>query len=482
MIAYFRFCCFVVISLFGYGPLYGADCPRVTIVGAGLAGLTAAYRLQQNGIDVTVYEARHRPGGRVWTARMGVSHEELGGKFLDDGGDAVEIIGLAAELGIKPVDKIVRYNKALVCEGKRIAYFSLFKDLPDANEITFQHLYQQSQTLCNMQEVLDWFFAGQEDVRRTTGLFVRNFEGPDAECLPTIYIKSFWEFYRIQKESADQCRQGSIPTTNVLSFEGGNGRLIEALCQQLDGHIQFDRPLTRLSQGSQGKIKLQFSDNTTVETDYLILAIPCSTLRDVEIEEGLILEDQMHAIRTLPYGTNSKILIPVQLHQDMAFAYAQEATLWFNDDDSIITLYYGGKAGIFDSHSQEGLKDRMSKDLPSIKVLCPDIQFSFGTEPEVLPDEWNVQLTKPTGICWMNEKYSKGSYSYLGIGQEEIFLPAIEQYGETVKRAFRSVSGKIFFAGEHTSIECPATMEGAVSSGNRASRMLQYVLNQNAKE
>src|SRR5688500_9204506 len=42
---------------------------RVIIVGAGLAGLSAAYELTQTGHDVTVFEARTRPGGRVLTLR-----------------------------------------------------------------------------------------------------------------------------------------------------------------------------------------------------------------------------------------------------------------------------------------------------------------------------------------------------------------------------------------------------------------------------
>lgn len=54
--------------------------PKIAVVGAGLAGLTAAYRLHQRGHDVHVYEARQRPGGRVLSVKIGESYDELGGE------------------------------------------------------------------------------------------------------------------------------------------------------------------------------------------------------------------------------------------------------------------------------------------------------------------------------------------------------------------------------------------------------------------
>src|SRR5581483_8033750 len=67
---------------------------KVTIIGAGLAGLTTAYRLMQHGYEPTVYEARSRPGGRIYTAYYGASYDELGGKALNDGGDFPSIRAL----------------------------------------------------------------------------------------------------------------------------------------------------------------------------------------------------------------------------------------------------------------------------------------------------------------------------------------------------------------------------------------------------
>ena len=47
---------------------------KVVVLGAGLAGLAAAYELDRSGYDVTVLEARSRPGGRVRTVRHRSPH------------------------------------------------------------------------------------------------------------------------------------------------------------------------------------------------------------------------------------------------------------------------------------------------------------------------------------------------------------------------------------------------------------------------
>ena len=74
---------------------------RVVIVGAGLAGLTCAYRLQRNGIHAKVYEAREdRLGGRCWTVR-GFEHDQVsehGGEFIDT--RHVHIRQIVDELGL----------------------------------------------------------------------------------------------------------------------------------------------------------------------------------------------------------------------------------------------------------------------------------------------------------------------------------------------------------------------------------------------
>ena len=75
---------------------------RVAVVGAGLAGLTCAYRLKRSGINATVYEANTRLGGRCWTRR-------------DDFETRTQALNTAANSSIKGIHRSASSHRSLVC-------------------------------------------------------------------------------------------------------------------------------------------------------------------------------------------------------------------------------------------------------------------------------------------------------------------------------------------------------------------------------
>src|SRR5437764_3340850 len=78
-----------------------ATAPRIVVVGGGLAGLTAAYRLKQAGYAAQVFEASDRTGGRCWTIRGAFADGQIaehGGELIDTG--HIELRQLVQELGL----------------------------------------------------------------------------------------------------------------------------------------------------------------------------------------------------------------------------------------------------------------------------------------------------------------------------------------------------------------------------------------------
>ncbi len=110
-----------------------ATIPKVLVVGAGIAGLTAAYRLRQAGVPVDIIEARNRVGGRMRSlanaAGSGVT-VELGGEFIDT--DHTKLRSLAQELGLETAD-LLATDEGLVPEtwyfqGRKIPRARRFSD------------------------------------------------------------------------------------------------------------------------------------------------------------------------------------------------------------------------------------------------------------------------------------------------------------------------------------------------------------------
>jgi len=437
---------------------------RVVVVGAGLAGLTAAYRLKQSGFSVDIYEARKRPGGRVYTVSLGDSYAELGGQSLADGGDATSIRNLIHEMGlsIETAWQNHFYTLAVIFNDHLEDYSNFILDLPKADETLWSHLLSLSKQAHSMSDVLDNLFGKNSKLRLYFERLLRGYEGSNSDHLSVTYISTLFTFIKLSQERAYAQTQGKPSTLSLSHVKGGNGKLVDALAQELQGRIHYQSILKKMNRNSNGSIDLHFESKNTIVAECVILAIPCSTLRDVEIADGLFPPDQLEAIHTLQYGTNGKILMPICLSScppQPELLSTKRFFSWFNHDYSILVLYYGGSCGIFPSKNREDISIKILEELPLLRLAYPTAHFPKDVQA--------------VGISWLHEEFSKGSYSNLGIQQEKTFQYNVKICGENVKYLFRPIRNQIYFAGEHTSIDYPATLEGAVESGEKAARLIE---------
>lgn len=417
-----------------------ADGPKIAVVGAGLAGLTAAHRLNQAGYDVEVYEARDRPGGRVYTAYFNDTYEEYGGKNLNDSRDKSEIRALIEEFGLKTiVTSMDLSHYQFYFQNRLYSREELYEVLPDDCEELHRSLQERISSCQTLSQLIDEPLGQIHPLREMLEHLLLQYEGANSQDLAPEYLDlSFWKLFELP----------TYETFEQESIEGGNSLLIHALARSLEGRIHYNTPLVALRGHT-----LEFQNGLTLEPDIAILAIPCPTLRDLEIEPGLIPDDSLLAIKTIPYATSTRLLIPVTSFT-FAIHVTEKGCLWLNHDGKILTYYYENPKGTL----RDSAQTLLAQELSTIHLLYPDISF----RPEA-----------PRIIWWTLEPYSKASYSNLGVGKTfQLLTELIEIDGELVKKAFRPIGHRLYFAGEHTALYDFGTMGGAVESGERTARLI----------
>ncbi|WP_415791737.1 flavin monoamine oxidase family protein, partial [Deinococcus saxicola] len=308
------------VSLKAQGTSYGND--PVVIVGAGIAGLTAAYRLRQADMPVRVYEAGNRVGGRMFTKYgvFGGQHVELGGEFIDSNHKTIR--RLARELGVALRDMLADdvqdhlipevfefggrlYTDAEVLEAFRPLARRISADLASLG-VTFV-THRTPGDAAGLDRTSLHEYLSQPDVPPFLCALIEvayiteyGLEATDQSSLNLIYLI------------------GTVPghfdifgrSNERYTAEEGNGTIPRRLGQALASDLELNARLEALDQGSDGRYILTFSRGGTsseVRASQVILALPFSVLRGVDLR--LPLPDvKRRSIETLGYGTNAKLI------------------------------------------------------------------------------------------------------------------------------------------------------------------------------
>jgi monoamine oxidase len=439
----------------------------VLVAGAGLAGLAAARDLTAMGADVTVIDARNRVGGRVWTIREGFvegQHAEAGGDMIDD--EQHEIRALVQELGLT-LRRILRGGFGSASLDRRgrphVAHRGVARGWQRLSEalgdsIRRYRLVEQrwdSPIASDLAQrsVAKWL----DDIRadgelRTAATGLRGFFLADPEELSLIALVDLFA-------SLDDLS----PAWNMYRIEGGNDRLATALARPIGSRLQLDTELVAVShRGRHVRASVKQGRGVAQMTcDYLVIALPASVLRRVPITPSLPAQ-QHDAIARLKFGRATKTLLQFTRRfwrmpgRPRAFGSALPfGAVWEGNEEQrgrpgILSLLAGGTA----SDQTQAI---VAKDGP--RRLADQFDW-LGSR--------RAELVGSNQVVWESEAWSRGGYAYF----DPTFDPALRSW-------LARPCGRLFFAGEHTSIRWQGYMNGAVESGRRAAAEVAAVHGKN---
>lgn len=456
----------------------------VGIVGAGLAGLTCADTLKAHGIRASIYEAATRTGGRSWSLR-GV----FPGQVAERGGELIDTL-----------------HKTILSYAKRF-HLALEDDHNQPGEIFYHFSGQRYSESAIVAEFRDFVSVMRVDLNRLSQEVTASSYTPDDVTLDRTNLLAYLEGHNgagvsagpLAKaaiiaayeaeyglEAAEQSclnfllfihadRRSKFTPFGVFSDEryhlmDGNDRIVEGLTRELPGQITHDARLLRVRKLSDGRIELTFQQGSRTVTfthDIAVLAIPFTTLRQVDLDAGLGLPPtQRAAIQGLGYGTNAKMMIGFSSRPWHALgangtAYADLAniqTTWETNPSrgtatrGVLTDYSSGQRGA--GLNPNAVQAEAQRFLTDLNQVFPG---TLGAAT-LRQGQYLAHLEH-----WPSNPLMKGSYTCYKPGQF------------TTMAGLEGIpAGNLFFAGEHTNsfYEWQGFMEGAALSGIAAAKSI----------
>lgn len=450
----------------GQAPASPSGAPRIAIVGGGMSGLNAAYKLQQAGLTAKIFEGGNRTGGRMFTATdllgSGLT-TELGGEFIDSSHE--EMRALIKEFGLEEIDTAGPETAKLKPE----TYFINGRHYTQAQAArAFVPLAKQiAEDYDSMGEVVNYETDGGGGVfdRMPMDQYFAKIgaSGWMRELLESAYVTEYG--LELGEQSALNflflIGTGDLTDASAVSLlgesderykvRGGNQRLVDELAKRVQPQIQMLHRLEAVrSKGAGFTLTFQTGGKSVDEdADIVILTMPFTMLREVKMDVDLPAVKRK-AIAELGYGANAKVMVgfksrPWEKRGYSGATYSDESfqLAWANSylqrgAEGGLTLFSGGKLGL------------ASGDGPAEAVAT---RLLAGIE-KAYPGTLAERNGKVSRFHWPTYAWTKGSYACYRPGQ-----------WTTIAGAEGVPVGNLFFAGEHCSYDFQGYMNGAAQTG-----------------
>jgi monoamine oxidase len=473
----------------------GSKQPNIAIIGAGLAGIRAAHVLwTKYGWKPVIYEATTGIGGRCETLRGYWANgliSEIHGEFISS--EHSSMLNLVTQFsfglddtGASPPGTVdtywvngARYTQAQLDADWQSWAWSLFNNA--VHTVPWPQSYNSYNATgyqWDHMSVPQWI--GQYVPGGTAGNFgalclqdVIDEYGGDPSDQSALNLPMLLGYDDSAKGRGYQSRTSPLlaGTDERWHVTGGNDQIVTAMVNQLPaGTIQPSRPLLALKANASGTYTLTLGNggsSTQVTVDSVILALPFTALRKVDLSQAGLSPLKMTAINTLGMGTTAKIMMQFSGEPWIADGFTgttdQDNGFISSGWQMVQSAASGGYAGpVAVWNAFPGGTDTQSI------VTNYGLTAGSGVPPAKLVSDLLAQLepvlpgvtTAYAGRAWYDfgllDPYLQGGYSYWRVGQYTGFS------------GYEGVQeGRIHFAGEHTTQNFQGFMEGAIRSGER---------------
>ncbi len=432
------------------------------VVGAGFAGLSAAYELEQRGFNVTVLEARDRLGGRITTETNFENGQiaEGGGELLDHVRIHPMMWDYANKFAVE-IDYIGYWGKieegAYYLNGKLFPYNSFKRELGLEYKKEYDRFHHALNDLAN--EIPNYSdpttapHAAQLD-NTTVQEWIDSLNLPaNIATLAAHHIRGEYDepsalsllFLAHQAKVYENAGGNEV---EIARFKHGGVSMAQGFADNINGPILTNHVVTSITQ--KGNNVTVRAGGKRFTADVVVVTVPASVLNNISFSPALP-NDMVNAASELNYGSHTKVLLQYQKRfwldfgtggdtiSELPIGWTWEATDQQEGDSGIMISYTSGDYA--DSQIDFSEADIIASKRGQIETMYPGSDALF-IKAEVYP--------------WHRMEYSMGGYTAYGPGQ-------VTKYWNT----FRQPHGKVYFAGEHTDDKFIAYMEGAVRSGLR---------------